>query len=56
MNTKDLSEIMIVIGIKLLNTDGKQITTLTGIRRKLLRWKEGYFKEDHRNSTFFEES
>ena len=33
---KDLSGIAIVIRMKLLNTAGKQITTLTGIRRKLL--------------------
>ena len=36
MNTKDLSGIEIVITMKLLNTAGKQTTTLTGIRRKLL--------------------
>ena len=36
MNTKDLSRIAIVIRIKLLNTVGKQITTLSGTRRKLL--------------------
>ena len=36
MNTKDLSGIAIVIRMKLLNTAGKQITTLIGIRRKLL--------------------
>ena len=36
MNTKDLSRIAIVIRIKLLNTVGMQITTLSGIRRKLL--------------------
>ena len=35
MNTKDLSEIVIVIRMKLLNTVGKQIITLAGIRRKL---------------------
>ena len=36
MSTKDLSGIAIVIRMKLLNTAGKQIITLTGIRRKLL--------------------
>ena len=36
MNTKDLPEIAIVIRMKLQNTVGKQITTLAGIRRKLL--------------------
>ena len=41
MNTKDLSGIAIVIRMKLLNTDGKKITTLTGIRRKLLIGKAG---------------
>ena len=41
INTKDLSGIAIVIGVKLLNTVGKQITTLAGIRRKLLIWKAG---------------
>ena len=41
MKTKDLSGIAIVIRMKLLNTVGKQITTLTGIRRKLLIWKAG---------------
>ena len=43
MNTKDLSGIAIVIKMKLLNTAGKQITTLTGIRRKLLIGKAGEF-------------
>ena len=38
---KDLSGNAIVIGMKLLNTAGKQITTLTGIRRKLLIGKAG---------------
>ena len=41
MNTKDLSGIAIVIRMKLLNTVGKQITTLAGIRRKLLLGKTG---------------
>ena len=41
MNTKDLPGIAIVIRMKLLNTVGKQITTLTGIRRKLLIGKAG---------------
>ena len=41
MNIKDLSGIAIVIRMKLLNTAGKQITTLTGIRRKLLIGKVG---------------
>ena len=40
MNTKDLSGIAIVTRIKLLNTAGKQIITLTGIRRKLLIGRE----------------
>ena len=35
-NTKDLSGIAIVKRIKFLNTIGKQISTLAGIRRKLL--------------------
>ena len=39
MNTKDLS--MIMIRMKLLNTAGKQIITLTGIRRNLLIEKAG---------------
>ena len=38
---RDLSGIMIAIRMKLLNTAGKQITTLTGIRRKLLIGKAG---------------
>ena len=38
---KDLSGIAIVIRMKLLNTAGKQITTWTGIRRKLLIGKAG---------------
>ena len=38
---KDLSGIAIVIKMKLLNTAGRQITTLTGIRRKLLIGKAG---------------
>ena len=41
MNTKDLSGIAIVIRMKLLNTVGKQITTLAGIRGKLLIGKAG---------------
>ena len=41
MNAKDPSGIAIVIRMKLLNTAGKQITTLTGIRRKLLIGKPG---------------
>ena len=41
MNTKDLSEIAFEIRMKLLNTTGKQITTLTRIRRKLLIGKAG---------------
>ena len=41
MNTKDLSEIAIVKRVKLQNTVGKQITTLAGIRRKLLMEKAG---------------
>ena len=41
MNTKDLLGIAIVIRMKLLNTAGKQITTLTGTRRKLLIGKAG---------------
>ena len=41
MNTKDLSGIAIVIRMKLLNIVGKQITTLTGIRIKLLIGKAG---------------
>ena len=36
MNTKYLSGIAIAIIMKLRNTVGKQITTLAGIRRKLL--------------------
>ena len=36
MNTKDLSGIMIMIRMKLQNTVMKQITTLAGIRIKLL--------------------
>ena len=43
MNTKDLSGIAIVIRMKLLNTAGKQITTLSGIKRKLLIGKAGQF-------------
>ena len=35
MNTKDLSGIAIVI-TNLLNTVGEQVTTLAGIRRKLV--------------------
>ena len=41
IKTKDLSGIVIVIRVKLQNTVGKQITTLAGIRRKLLIWKAG---------------
>ena len=40
-DTKDLSGIAIVIRMKLLNTVGKQITTLAGIRRRLLIGKAG---------------
>ena len=36
MKTKDLSGIANMIRMKLQNTVGKQITTLAGIRRKLL--------------------
>ena len=38
---RDLSGIVILIRMKLLNTVGKQITTLTGTRRKLLIRKTG---------------
>ena len=41
LNTKHLSGIIIVIRMKLQNTAGKQITTLAGIRRKLLIGKAG---------------
>ena len=41
MNTKDLSGIAIVTRMKLLNTAGKLIITLTGIKRKLLIGKTG---------------
>ena len=41
MNTKDLSGIAIVKRMKLQNTGRKQITTLSGIRRKLLIGKAG---------------
>ena len=41
MNTEDLSGIATVIRMKLLNIAGKQIATLTGIRRKLLIGKAG---------------
>ena len=41
MNTKDLSGIAIAIRMKSQNTVGKQITTLTGIRKKLLVEKAG---------------
>ena len=41
MKAKDLSGIVIVITMKLLKTAGKQIKTLTGIRRKLLIGKAG---------------
>ena len=41
MNTKDLSGMTMVIRMELLNTAGKQITTLTGIGRKLLIGKAG---------------
>ena len=43
MNTKDLSGMTIVIRMKLQSTVGKQITTLLGIRRKLLIVKPGLF-------------
>ena len=43
MNAEDLSGIAIVIIMKLLNTAGKQITALTGIRRKLLIGKADQF-------------
>ena len=36
MNSKDLSGIALVITMKLLNTAGKQITTLTRIRKLLI--------------------
>ena len=42
INTKDLSGIAIVVRMKLLNTAQKQITTLTGIKRKLLIGKPDY--------------
>ena len=41
MNTKDLSGIATVKRIKLQNTVGKQITTLSGISRKLMKGKSG---------------
>ena len=41
MNTKDLSGIAIVKRMRLRNTISKQITTLAGIRRKLLIGKVG---------------
>ena len=41
MNTKDLSGIAIVVRMKLINTAGKLIITLTGIKRKLLIGKTG---------------
>ena len=41
MNTKDLSGIAIVKRMRLRNTVSKQITTLAGIRRKLLIGKVG---------------
>ena len=41
MNTKDLSGIVIVKRINLWNIVGKQITTLAGLRRKLLLEKAG---------------
>ena len=57
MNRKDLSGIAIVTRMKLLNTVGKQITTLTGIIGKLLIGKAGVnSQEDQRNHTFSEES
>ena len=43
MNTKDLPGIAIVKRIKVLNTVGKQISTLAGIWRKLLIGKAGQF-------------
>ena len=42
INRKDLSGIVNVIRMKLLNTAGNQIATLTGRRRKLLIGKAGY--------------
>ena len=45
MNTKDLSGNAIVVRMKLLNTAGKQISSLTGIRRKLLRLNPKKIKE-----------
>ena len=41
MKTRDLSVITIVKRMKLRNTVGKYITTLAGIRRKLLIGKVG---------------
>ena len=41
INTKDLSGIMIVIRMALLDTVGKHITILAGIRRKLFIGKTG---------------
>ena len=41
MNTKDLSGIATVKRIKLQNTVGKQITTLSGISRKLIIGNSG---------------
>ena len=41
MNTKDLPGIAIVTRKKLQKTVGKQITTLAGVRRKLLIEKVG---------------
>ena len=40
MKAKDLSGIAIVKGIKLRDTVGKQITTLTGIRRNYAFFEE----------------
>ena len=41
MNTKDLSGIANVVRMKLQNTIGKQVTTLAGMRKKLLIGKAG---------------
>ena len=40
--------------MKLRNSPGKQVTTLVGIRTKLLIWINSW--EDHKETTFFEES
>ena len=55
MNATGPPGISVVTRMKLQNTNGKQITTLAGIRRKLFIRKAGQFLGRSKNHTFFQE-